>query len=126
VESLEYSLSFSYLFSTIYLLQTGQRLSLLQGVMWKNFPHKQTLEFRYISGLESETNRVLQLRRGKLIEQNRSPHWRWKYWSPGNIGGWSYQRFHCILFTAEIAYLGNCDTKNFMLKKWCCAQNSGK
>ena len=56
---------------------------------------KQTLEFRYVSSLQSGTNRVLELRRGKLIEQNRSPHWRWKYWSFGNIGGWSYRRFHC-------------------------------
>ena len=31
-----------------------------------------------------------------------------------------------IPFTAEIAYLGNHDSNNFVLQKWCSAQNSVK
>jgi len=31
-----------------------------------------------------------------------------------------------IPFTAEIAYLGNRDRNNFVLQKWCSAQNSAK
>ena len=31
-----------------------------------------------------------------------------------------------IPFTSEITYLGNHDMKNYVLQKWCSAQNSAK
>ena len=99
-------MSFILLLSFLYYLSPANLLVLISPAMGD----KQTLEFRYISGLESGTNRVLELIRGKLIDQNRSPHWRWKYWSPGNIGGWSYRRFHCIISTPAIYSLRASDS----------------